>query len=59
MIDDVQLRLKLQILFKKVGKKSTMDDWMNLMQKPAEFRKVGRNYAMIADEFSMKWFKVG
>jgi hypothetical protein len=57
-IDDAQLSLKLQMLFKKIDKQYKIDDFISLIQSPDKVRKVGRNYAVIEDEFSLKWFKV-
>lgn len=57
-INDVELSIKLQLLFKKIDKQFNSDDWMILIQNKDKFRKVGRNYALIEDEFSMRWFKV-
>ena len=57
-INDTQLSLKLQTLFKKIDKPYNIHDFISLIQSPDKLRKVGRNYAVIEDEFSLKWFKV-
>jgi hypothetical protein len=58
IVEDTQLRQKLEKLLKKIGKSKGVADWIELIQNPEEIKKVGRNYALIDSEYSMGWIQV-
>jgi hypothetical protein len=57
-IDDIQLRVKLQALFTKIGKSSGINDWLNLMQDTHKLKSVGRNYAFFSNEYKIRHVQV-
>jgi hypothetical protein len=57
-VDDFELRVKLQSLLTKIGKTSSLEDWINLTQEPDQMRRIGRNYAFMNDEYSLRWTQV-
>jgi hypothetical protein len=58
MIDDIQLRNKLQAFFDKIGKRSEPEDWFNLMQDTHKLKSIGRNYAFIDYEYQIRRVQV-
>ena len=57
-VDNVPLRVKLEALFTKIGKRSGVNEWLNLIQDTSKVKRVGRNYAFFDDEHKIRWVKV-
>jgi hypothetical protein len=56
-IKDTQFGKKLARLLFKI-KEANVDDLLRLLQQPEQVKQVGRNYAIIMNDHSMKWFYV-
>jgi hypothetical protein len=58
LVDDSQLREKLEKLFDKIGKRTSASEMLKLLSNPDEAKKIGKNFVVVGDQYFLRNIEV-